>query len=75
MIISIILWAYCSSCIKVRICNLIYSLECIEIKYELAKIEIKLSLELNIALLETADYDAAAIVVSYKPAKIAMRTD
>ena len=41
----------------------------------MAKIEIKLSLDLNMALLETADYDAAAIVVPYKPAKIAMRTD
>ena len=41
----------------------------------MATIEIELSLEMNIALLETADYDTAAIVVPYKPAKIAMRTD
>ena len=41
----------------------------------MAKTEIELSLEMNIALLETAVYNTAAIVVPYKPAKIAMRTD
>ena len=30
---------------------------------------------MNNSILKTADYDTAAIVVPYKPAKIAMRTD